>query len=487
MKLKTYQWLLIIIAFSLLLRLIFFTGAVSSDELEYYNFANQVNHGAFKLGIDHFKFRVGTFYPTALFFKIFGVNEFTGNLLTLLSSLAGIILIYYLGNHFFNEKTGLISAFLLSFYPLDVVYATRLLPDIPSALFMGLGVLLFLYGEKYQKKQYLYFILSGFSLGIAYLIKEVSLLMGLFFLAYIIYKKKFKLNYLLIGIGLGAAILFLMIYSYVQVGDPFFQYNSTESEQAGFMKALYPNYFTTNGLISRLFLHYPYYMLTDAHYGLFFIFVGVSLLYFLYKQKKETYVPIIWMLSLFLYLNFGTVSLKQYVPFPVIIRHLSIITFPALILAAYFIAKIKMRKLGIALAVLLLLSSLFFIYSSHLRHDIGNLKSAQEYLSKIPKKTIYTDERTSMALDYLFGFKRQIKPFNQYDYYNYENPDKNLALLDLKKVKNSYIVINSDIITRLPLTYSDMKFPEEITKIPEGWKLEKEFGTGSKKVSIYST
>ncbi len=286
---------------------------------------------------------------------------------------------------------------------------------------------------------------------------------------------------------MGAAILFLMIYSYVQVGDPFFQYNSTESEQVGFMKYLYPNYFTANGLISRLFLHYPYYMLTDAHFGLFFFFVGVSLIYFLYKRKKETYVPIIWMLSLFLYLNFGTVSLKEYVPFPVIVRHLAIITFPVLLLIAYFIAQIKIRKLSIALSVLLLLSSILFIYSSHLRHDIDNLKSAQKFLSNLPEKTIYTDERTSMTLDYLFGFKREIKPFNQYDYYNYGNPDKNLMIADLKNVKSAYIVINTDIITRLPLTYSDMKFPPEIFSVPKNWKLEREFGDGTKKVSVYGT
>ena len=494
MKLKTYQWLLIIIAFSLLLRLIFFTGSDSSDELEYYKFANQANHGAFELGADHFKFRVGTFYPTALFFRIFGVNEFSGNLLTLLTSIFGIVLIYFLGTHFFNEKAGLIAAFLLSFYPLDVVYATRLLPDIPSAFFMGLGVLLFLYGEKYRKKQNAYYLFSGIALGIAYLIKEVSLIMGLFFAAYFIYKKKFKLNYLLLGIGLGAAILFLMIYSYAHSGDPFFQYKANEQQQIGFMKALYKNYFTTQGLISRLFLHYPYYMLTDAHYGLFFIFVGVSILYFLYRRKEETYVPIIWMLSLLLYLNFGTISLKQYVPFPVIIRHLSIITFPALVLVAYFIenfeypsklskfskrtlnqngkimgyskfsiTEIKIKKLNALITGLLLFSSLFFIYSSHLRHDIDNVRLAFNYISNNPEKAVYTDERTYRILDYLFEFKRSdVLPFNNYDYYNYENPNKNLMIMELKKVKNSYIVINSDILARLPLTYSDMKFPREI-------------------------
>lgn len=484
---KFNKYLILIILFAIALRLFFFTGADSSDELEYYKFANQVNSGIFQLGDDHFKFRVGTFYPTALFFRFFGVNEFSGNLLTLITSVAGVVLIFYLGKHFFNEKTGLVAAFLLSFYPLDVVYATRLLPDIPSAFFMGLGVLLFLYGEKYQDKQNIYFIFSGISLGIAYLVKEVSLLMGLFFAAYFIYKKKFRLNYLLIGIGVGTAILSLMAYSYYQVGDAFFQYKSTESEQAGFMKALYPNYFTASGLESRLFLHYPYYMLTDVHFGLFFFFVGASLIYFLYKRKKEAYVPVIWMLSLFLYLNFGTASLKEYVPFPVIVRHLAIITFPALVLVAHFLTQIKIKKFRALLIGLLLFSSIFFIYSSHLRHDIDNLKSAQKYLSSIPEKEIYTDERTSMALDYLFGFKMEIKPFNQYDYYNYESPNKNLMLANLTKVKNSYIIINSDILARLPLTYSDMKFPDEISNVPKNWKLEKEFGSGSKKVSIYST
>ena len=49
---------------------------------------------------------------------------------------------FYFGKLLFNEKIGLIASFLLSFFPLDIVYATKLNSDLPSSFFMALGVYL---------------------------------------------------------------------------------------------------------------------------------------------------------------------------------------------------------------------------------------------------------------------------------------------------------------------------------------------------------
>ncbi len=497
--------LMIILAFALILRLIFFTGSGPSDELKYYGYANDVINGDFKLEQNHFSFRIGLIYPTALIFYLFGINEFTANSLTLVSSLASIILIFYLGKYLFNEKTGLTSAFLLAIYPLDIVYATRLLPDLPSTLFMGLGVLLFLYGEGYERdkkkkknkvdnknnkiKQNLYYFSAGISLGIGYLIKEITLLMSLFFCAYFIYKKRFKLAYILIGIGVLVALLIQILFSYYNSGDPLYQYKILEQEEASYVKNYYSNYFVKGGLISRLFLHFPYLMLTDVHYGLFFIFVGLSTVYFLFKKRKETYVPIIWMLVLLLYFNFGTISLKEYVPYPVTARHLSIITFPVLLLIAYFLSEKPIKKMIPFLLILLLISSISYTFASDLRNQIKDEKKVYNYLSKNKEKIIYSDERTSKVLDYLFSFKKSsnIISFNDYDYAEYGKKDRNIRVLELKGIKNAYIVVNFRMITSLTSVYSDMKFPEEIFKPPKDWKIEKEFGSNENRIIVYST
>ena len=490
MKLKTYQLLLAILLFALSLRLIFFTGTGSSDELDYYTFANDVNKGLFKLQINHFSFRIGLIYPVALIFSIFGINEFTANFLVLVFSLASILLIFFLGKYFFNDKVGITAAFLLSFYPLDVFFSTRLLPDLPAAFFMGLSVLLFFYGEDNKKKQNLYYTLSGIALGLGYLIKEVTLLMGLFYLSYIIYKRKFKINYLLISIGLFAGILTMIIFSYYNVNEPFYQYKAHEGQEIEYMRKFYTSYFTVEGVLKRLFLLLPYILFTDLHYGFFFVFILIAISYCFIKKKREAYVPIIWIFVLIIYLNFGTVSLKEYIPFPITIRFISIITIPSLLVLAYFLKEKPLKKLSSVIIVFLLLSSLFFIYTLDAKNEIKNLKLAYLYLStKNNTKTIYADERSSRVIDYLFGFKKSDKiiKFNEYEYYDYKREDNNIKVLDLKNIKDSYIIVNYSMIKGLKYVYKDMKFPEEIFKPPNNWKVEKEIGSGDNKIIIYST
>src|SRR3989344_7372920 len=142
------KYLLMILVFALALRLVFFSGADHSDSLLYYTYSDQAAKGEFKPELNHFSSRIGIIYPQALVYRIFGVNEAASNILPLIFSISGIILTFHLGKLLFNEKTGLIAAFLLSFFPLDVIYSTRFLSDLPSAVFSALSVFIFLRAEK---------------------------------------------------------------------------------------------------------------------------------------------------------------------------------------------------------------------------------------------------------------------------------------------------------------------------------------------------
>ena len=188
---NTYFLLFIIAVFGLALRLIFFTGMGISDSLIYSQAANDIG----TLNADTLSTRLGLVIVTSISYDIFGINDFSAVLFVLLTSISTIILIFYFGRLLFNEKIGLMSAFLLSFFPLDIVYSTQLLSDIPSAFFMALGVYIFLYAELKQKLQYgLSYLLSGIFIGIGYMIRESILLIALFFISYIIYTILMKLQ-----------------------------------------------------------------------------------------------------------------------------------------------------------------------------------------------------------------------------------------------------------------------------------------------------
>src|SRR3989338_8049061 len=80
--------LFLIVIFGLFLRLIFFSGMGISDSLVYSKTANDINAGK---GIDPnstltLSTRLGLIYPTALSYKLFGINDLSSVLFVLLRS-----------------------------------------------------------------------------------------------------------------------------------------------------------------------------------------------------------------------------------------------------------------------------------------------------------------------------------------------------------------------------------------------------------------
>ena len=197
---NTQIMLFLIVTFGIVIRLIFFSGIGASDDLAYTNYADSLNKGEMQQDTLTLSTRLGLVYPVSVSYSMLGVNDFSSVIFVLLASVGNIVLIFYFGKLLFNEKVGLISAFLLSFFPLEVVYSTKLLSDLPSAFFMALGVYLFLYSEKKKPNPALYFF-SGISIGIGYLIRESALLIGLFFIVYILYKRRIKKFYFLVPAG----------------------------------------------------------------------------------------------------------------------------------------------------------------------------------------------------------------------------------------------------------------------------------------------
>lgn len=476
---KSVILLVLIILFALVLRLIFFTGIDSSDSLAYtefaYNFANQkfTTEGGLIAN------RIGIFFPVYLLYQFFGVNEFSSHILMLVISLASIILVYKFGKLLFNEKAGLISAFLLSFFPLDVIHATRLNSDLPSAFFVGLSVYFFLKSEKSKKSNSSYYLFSGISLGIAYLIREMAVFIILFFAIYTIYNRKIKSSYLYIALGFVLIFAVELLYFYKSTGNPFYRYYSIGSDVTRVVGT--ENY--GRGSLPFSLFHYPYILFTDMLLGLFYPFILIATAYCIIQKRKETYSLLFWFVPLLLYTSFGSASFTSYVPIPAIARYLFIINIPAILLLSYFLAQedeLIKNILMPSILVLLFATSIGFIYISEHRHAIDNEKAAYEYLKNKPDKNIYTDHRTIRVFNYLSGFKAEnIVSFNTYHYLRLGEA------MELSKVKNSYIVVNWKLIDFFTESKKGIKFPDEIYNIPENWELKKENGKGKDRIEIY--
>ena len=464
---NTKLLLFLIVIFGLVLRIIFFSGMGISDDLAYSKAAHDINEGK---GIDPdstltLSTRLGLVYATALSYRLFGINDFSSVIFVLITSIGSIILIFYFGKLLFNKNTGLMAAFLLSFFPLDIAYSTKLGSDLPSAFFMALGVYIFLYSETKSKlKHGLGYFLSGIFIGIGYLIRESALLIALFFIICIIYKRRIKKEYFLVPLGVLTIFAIESLIFLNLTGDPFFRMHAS---QAYLKEAVIAhNYFGRLDLPTGLF-HYPYMILT-SDISIFYIFIFIAALYFLAYRKKEAYILLFWFIPLLLYLSFGSESLTQYIPFRAVDRYLSVITIPGILLLALFLAekKASIKKIIMPTSLtVLIITSIAFVYIREDRNLLDNIRALHPYLKTLDKP-IYIDDRSIKELNYVSAYN------NKVDMREYPN--------ELKDVKDSYIVINSEMIKNLKEADKNRVFPKEIGNPPKTWAVVKEIGKESK-------
>ena len=475
MNKKTFIWLTAIVLFAAVLRIIFFSGIGASDDLGYTRYAYDISKNSYSFPASHQGTRLGLLYIVGFLYNLFGVNEFSSNAFVFLTSIAGILLIFYFGKIFFSEKVGLLAAFLLSFFPLDAVFATKLLSDFPSAFFLSLGIFFFLLGEKHKSrfKVNINFILSGISIGAAYLIRETALLALLFFGAYALFYKKMRLNYFLIFFGFIAMFTIEAAIFHAHTGDFLYRIKALGSNYEKVAES--NNFFGRNSFPFSL-AYYPYLLFTTINFGLFYPFILIAVLYCLLFKKKETYPFIIWLVALLSYLSFGTVSFSHYTPFSGTPRYLSVITFPAMLILAYFLLEDKSRIMKKAvmpsIIVILLITSIGFVYINDTRNSIGNLRELYPYISGLDKH-VYTDSRSKSVLEYLSGYNNNIilKEFGD----------------NASNIKNAYVLVNKRLIKAVAEAHPfiEMEYPKEISEPPKNWIIIKKIGKGSGSTILY--
>ena len=190
-----------------------------------------------------------------------------------------------------------------------------------------------------------------------------------------------------------------------------------------------------------------------------------------------------WFIPLILYISFGSMSLTQYVPIPATGRFLYMLTYPGILLLAYFLTQEKdliKRILMPSIVILLLVTSIGFNYISD-RSPLKNERVAYQYIKILPE--VYTDYRTIKIFGYLSGYENydKIKKFNNYE----SSKPENIYALELSRVSDSYVVINHRLINFFISSKKGIKFPEEIFNIPKDWVLKKSIGQGQERIDIY--
>lgn len=195
------------------------------DDPNYLFLAYSVINGTYMVNPHYiFSLRLMSFLPITLIYLLLGVNGFTSSLWNIISYLGVIAVTFIIVKLLYNRKAALLSAFLISIYPLATKFAVNIGEDMPLTFIASLAVLFFVYAKKTGSRWY--YLASGVFLVFTWLISyegAVVILFVLLYALYSLYRKSIHIDrntlFFIYGIVIPFVLVFIM--SSISSGYPF--------------------------------------------------------------------------------------------------------------------------------------------------------------------------------------------------------------------------------------------------------------------------
>lgn len=270
----------------------------------------------------------------SLFFKLFGF--WTYNYVGFLLGIAGIIAIYFAAKKMFDEKTALISAFLLALSGLYLSVGIMGLNDYIMTVFL---IIAFCF---YVRSHYLLYAIAA---SLAFLTKEPAVLFaGSILLVELVKKRKISVYFLIPILVCAAWFLFLKLTGRHLWND----WNFSDTASKGSAYTIINNLVTFHFLNKYAYANWLHLFVFNFNWLLWII---ASYSFFKFIKNKFTLIIIIFTLSYSLIvLTFQTFPITRYV--------LPVLPF-MYIFAARTLSSIPLSKAVTAWVLLLLLLSIY--------------------------------------------------------------------------------------------------------------------------------
>ena len=403
----------------LLLRVGFYQGILPSDPIFYVHYAQKMATGEFQLEYHHFNTRFALTLPVALFFKIFGTNEFAVALWPLICSTASLYLTFRLGTVLGGPKAGLLASGLLAVLPLDIGISMQLLPEPVLTAMLTACVWCFYngyHGENTARSR-MWLVAAGLALWCAYSAKILGILLGPLLFVYALFQG-LRLEKL-IWFSLGFLVLLIPEYSFyfIKAGDLFFPFHAISM---GVYESDPSVLATHQDLYYRLVKSFPSLTVYPSlPFGVTFLCIYIAAAYSCLSWKQNLLL-LLWFGGLLAYNNFGSAMLTRYVVLPPVPRYLHPVVIPGLILLGMTLSKISFRQSDSAgnpaevnavtvfarvVIVVIVSISLFFatfgLRRSYLELSAIELGKLNQFLQANAQGTVYADEKDFSMLRFL--------------------------------------------------------------------------------------
>ncbi len=450
-----------------LVRLVFMVGLVGSDDLHYATYAHQIATGTFSPTSYFHALRLGIIGPTALAYRLFGVSAAATVWFPLVCSLLSVFVVYLLGRELFGHSAGLWGAVIYAVFPVDVVQAGLLMPDVPVATFAGLALLFVLYGERVESGpvSLLSFAAAGLLLGLGYMCKVTAVLPTGVLLLYAVLRRKRLHCYAVMLVTLGLIVAIEGVY-YRQVnGDFFFRLNVLRQWDHTLADGMLA------GPLASL-SEYPRAMfLSIEEFGLFWYLFVAAAVWAVTVRLKRTWVVMLWVILLWLYLQFGISSFRQ-LTFPAHVpRYLILVTIPAAALVGAMLAGLGRRRHRVVLSIvvaLVVLSSLFFtgLHATLVGSRVWNSKQVARQLKELPRRPTYVLLGRA-AVDWSAGLGQ----CDLRELYRSHDPQTGAKAdpVPVETLTGSYVVVDRRLIG-FHRERHELKLPDYLEEIPSDWR-----------------
>jgi hypothetical protein len=334
--------LLGVLLLALVLRLILFVGYANVDPWDdtlYLRLAQQVREGTVDQSLrtaaeqlhdgplpaaSAFVVRRGTYVPIAFSQALFGTNERASALPSLAASLGTLLLVYLIGYRLAGAKVALMGSVLFAFIPLDLVYSTRILADVPHTFWITVSVAAVIEatrGSYTPRGRWILFMISGLCLAFAYATRSSGLFLGIpLVLAALAAARDRRQAFVgsLITWAVLTGVVFLDAYRYLQsMGSFGFPFRIEKAASLGMFTfnpeaVLYP--------LSGLAVHCSYeegvpnhffklFLGTVDHYGglkLFSAFAPLGVVALLFSlANRRLFFLVFWLLFVFVFYQYG--------------------------------------------------------------------------------------------------------------------------------------------------------------------------------------
>jgi 4-amino-4-deoxy-L-arabinose transferase-like glycosyltransferase len=389
------------------LRVLYFTGLQTGDDIVYSRIV--VDRLGGKADVSNVQqTRSGFLLPILLSYAVFGAGEVPLVLYNLLCSTALVAAVFVLSRTLFGDPAALLGGLVAAIHPNLVRYATECHTDTPLALWLALAVLA-VHSARLSDPKARRRVLAGLLLGWAYLHKESTLYMALFFAGHWLATRRPWTWYLPIVLPVAGVFVAEMIGFAALTGNPLARYAMIRYWHAGQYMA--ERYTTTGAILHRQFLELPQLMFTPWYgrnaTGLVNLTCLLSGAFLLWKRVSGTGLVVVWFLAFYLGYCFWPSSLSPFMPgFFLFEWTLPVFGAPLAAMFGGFGSSVP-RPLAGAVTVMVLAASLITLQSG--RDDgrplTAGAREARAWIAKEKIARIVTDDKTAEALDFFEGHR----------------------------------------------------------------------------------